>query len=276
MSVPYYHLLGQIFVTHHAVRNNSELFGLMSETSFSRRRLEKEEDIHPLVERGANLVEERIEQIGEDRSAEHQMHTSAEEVEMWWQTAKFRLEKAVDEDESLLSKAASPGFHFGDHGVVVVAKALRMISMIRAEPRIREQMGESQSVKDLLLRGWTLLRKFYANSDLVVEAGPSVDPSHEIFEELAEHRSKMVDWVRNFEQAIQQLEGHEAELAELSYVPAGVGIPLGGTGYSITLHENAQRDAPDPKDRRPAPGWSAGRQGGRNNENLGGGWVPPK
>jgi hypothetical protein len=51
-----------------------------------------------------------------------------------------------------------------------------------------------------------------------------------------------------------------------------MGTPLGGAGKNITLHENAQRAAPNPSDAKTTSGWSVGRQG--NRENIGQGWTP--
>ncbi len=166
--------------------------------------------------------------------------------------------------------------HGHNHTVTVVAQALRIIAMVRTEPRIHEKMGKGRSVTDLIIRGWTLLFKVFRNGQILIAPSSAGDPNAALFDEIEAQHAAMVDWITALGQATAKMKGEPGLLGELGYVPEGVGLPLGGTSYGVPLHQRAQRaELPDPTDQRPDPGWSAGRQG-RNRENLGaGGWVEP-
>ena len=271
MPAPYFHLLGHIFLAVDACEHNSSLADALGKAGFGKERIAKGRD---LVDDALELVERKTEEVGEQRIYNHAVHGAADEVEMWKSSAEFRLKKALD-DPAVLAKALGKDLHAKDHTVTVIAQALRLIAMVRAEPKINEALGTGRSVEDLIIRGWVLLNKLFKNGDILIAPGASGDPSAEVFADLEDHRQKMIRWVDRLGRASEDLRDQPSLLGELGYVPEGVGMPLGGTAYGVPLHQRAQReDLPDMTDLRPDPGWSAGRQG-RNSENLGKGWVKP-
>jgi hypothetical protein len=271
MSAPYFHLLGHIFLASDACERNSSLASAMEKAGFGKDKIAQG---MKLAKNGEQLIARKGEAVGEDRIYEHNLHKAASEVEMWRSTASFRLKKAID-DQALIKKTMGKDIHAHDHTVTIVAQSLRTIAMIRAEAKLHEPLSEGGSVEDLIIRGWVLLNKVYRNGQVLMAPGAAGDPDNAIFEEIAEQQAAMLAWIAELGQAAEKLKGQPALIGELGYVPAGVGLPLGGTSYAVPLHEKAQRaDLPDMDDLRPDPGWSAGRQG-RNRENLGKGWVKP-
>lgn len=271
MPAPYFHLLGHIFLASDACERNSSLAGALEKVGFGNDKVARGKQ---LAKAGEALISRKAEAVGEDRIYEHNLHNAASEVEMWKSTVAFRLKKAID-DESLIAKTLGKDIHAHDHTVTIVAQSLRIIAMIRAEPKLVDQLDSERSVEDLLIRGWVLLNKVYRNGQVLMAPGAAGDPDNAIFDEIGEQQAAMLAWIAELGRATEKLKDQPALLAELGYVPDGVGLPLGGTSYGVPLHEKAQReDLPDMDDLRPDPGWSAGRQG-RNRENLGKGWVKP-
>ena len=271
MPAPYFHLIGHIFLAVEACEHNSSLTSALGKAGLAKDEIARGRE---LAETGEQLISRKAEAVGEDRIYEHNLHNSASEVEMWKSTVSFRLKKALD-DASLLKKIMGEELHSGNHTVTLVAQSLRIIAMIRAEPKIHEALGSERSIEDLLIRGWTLLNKVYRNGQVLMAPGAAGDPDNAIFEEIAEHEAAMLKWIASLGQSTEKMGEQPSLLGELGYVPKGVGLPLGGTSYAVPLHQKAQRsDLPDMADVRPDPGWSAGRQG-RNRENLGKGWVTP-
>ncbi len=271
MPTPYYQLLGHIALADHTRRHTDGVETALDSEGFGEDRWES---ASRLIERGLELPDRRAEEVAEERITEHEVHSAATEVEMWMQTAAFRLKKAVD-DEQVLETALGADIHFDDHVVEVVAKALRLIGMIRAHSVLHEQFGTDRSARDLLIRGNTLLRKLLDIGDKWLAPSHAGDPDAEVFSEIATTRRSMTEWLRALDDAATLLEDRPDILAELGYVPEGVGLPVGGTGYSITLHERSHREPPDPNEQPTGdPSWTVGRQG-QNNQNMGKGWVEP-
>lgn len=271
MSAPYFHLLGHIFLAVEACEHNSSLADALGKAGFGKDQIARGKE---LAHKGEELIDRKAEEVGEDRIYEHNTHSAADEVEMWKSTAAFRLKKSVD-DASLIKKALGKNIHAHNHTVTLVAQSLRLIAMIRAEPKVHENLGSPRQIEDLLIRGWVLLSKLYKNSSILMAPGATADPDEPVFADIREQHRAMFDWLNRLGQATEKLAKQPALLGELGYVPEGVGLPLGGTSYAVPLHQKAQRDElPDMDDLRPDPGWSAGRQG-RNRENLGKGWVEP-
>jgi hypothetical protein len=271
MNAPYFHLLAQIYLAVEACEEDSSLAGALEKAGFGASKLGSGRE---LFEAGQELVDRKAEEAGDDRIYEHNLHGSGEEVEMWKSTAAFQLKKALD-DPGLVDQALGKSLHAHNHTVTIVAQALRLIGMVRTHPTIHEKLGSGRKVKDLLVRGLVLLSTLFKNGDILMSPGSAGDPDHAIFDEITERKWRMIEWVGELGAAAQKMSGQPELLGVLGYVPEDVGIPLGGTAYSVPLHEKAQReDLPEFDNLRPDPGWSAGRQG-RNRENLGGGWVEP-
>ncbi|MFP4598717.1 MAG: hypothetical protein ACLFVJ_10725 [Persicimonas sp.] len=271
MPVPYYHLLGHIYLAVDACEHESSLASALKKAGFGDDNLARG---RKLLEEGLELVDRKAEEVGEDRIYEHNLHGSADEVQMWLSTSAFQLKKALD-DDTLIHKTLGKSLHSRNHTVTIVAQSLRLIAMVRTEPTIHENLGSARQVHDLIVRGWVLLGKVFKNGDIQMTPGSAGDPDAPVFEDIAKHHAKMTEWVVELGRAADKLRGQPSLIGLLGYVPEGVGLPLGGTAYDVPLHQKAQREElPDFDDLRPDPGWSAGRQG-RNNENLGEGWVEP-
>ena len=273
MPAPYFHLLGHVFLATEACEKHSSITDALAKAGFGKAKVKTGAE---LAERGQALIDRKMEEGGEDRIVEHSVHNAADEVEMWHQTTKFLLKKAVD-DNALLEKTLGEHIHAEDHTVTVVAKSLRTIGMIRTEPKLHEALGKGQKTRDLIIRGFTLLTKLFRNGDLMMSPGSAGNADAEVFDDIRAQIKHMSEWIGELGRATDKMGvDHASMLGELGYVPEGVGLPLGGTAYGVPLHEKAQRATPpDPDDVKPAPGWSAGRQG-QNSENLGKGWVQPK
>lgn len=272
MPTPYFQLLGHLALADHTRRHNPEVESALADHGFGD---DKWQTAERLVEQGESLIDRRAEEGPEERNTEHEVHSSGTEVEMWMQNASFRLKKAVD-DQEILDKTRGADIHSDDHNVEVVQRTLRMIGMIRTSPVLHEQFGTDRSVKDLLIRGNTLLSKMLDAGDKWLAPSHAGNPDAEVFRELEKAHRSMKQWLQSLDDAARLLDEQPAILGELGYVPEGVGLPLGGTGYSITLHERSHREPPDPNEEpKSAPSWTVGRQQGQNNENMGEGWVEP-
>ncbi|MFB6351091.1 MAG: hypothetical protein ABEN55_01365 [Bradymonadaceae bacterium] len=272
MSTPYFQLLGHVALAVHTCETNADIKSALEAEGFGDAQWQT---ARRLLEEGEQLPDRRDEEVGDERIAEHGVHSSATEVEMWLQTAGFQVKQAVDE-EAVLATTLGNDVHSDDHVVEVVARALRMMGMIRTYPTLHEQFGTDRKVKDLLIRGNTLLAKLFDSGDTWLSPGHAGDPDHEVFEALESSRRAMTEWLQGLDEVATLLDDRPAILGELGYVPDDVGLPVGGTGYSITLHERSHREPPDPNEEpKGDPSWTIGRQS-RNNENMGGkGWVEP-
>lgn len=268
MANSYYHLVGHLVVAVHACRESAELSSALQKNGFKKDQVEAGAK---LAERAEHLIEEKVDKIGEDRIREHSMHAAAAEVEMWIQTVAFQVKRTVEE-ESVVELVLAKDLHAHDHSVTVVAKALRMMSMIRCDERVSERLGGTGGSRALLNRGHALLKKLLRSGE--IRLAPEGDEgSMQIFGELEDVQQEMEAWLGSLaEAAAGTAEKTTRLVGRLGYVPDGVGIPAGGTSYAVVLHERGQTDAPDPRDKKDCSGWSVGRQG-RNRENLGKGWL---
>ena len=223
-----------------------------------------------LMETGEQIIEDRITGYVDDRNLEHAVHVSTHEVEMWLQTVKFRLKKGGLSD-GVIDDAIGKTIHTHNHTVSALAQAHRFIGMARTNSKIADAIGSTQSVHDLMLRGLTLTKKLYKVAGYLSDYTSIVPRSRPIHARIAASMRDMALWLGQLNAAL--IKTNKPALAGLlGWVPDGMGAPLGGAGKSITLHENAQRAAPNPAEAKTTSGWSVGRQG--NNENVGQGWTP--
>ena len=270
MTMPYYRLMGQIFVAIETWDSLPDVRESMSKVGLTNDEVEAG---RALVKEGEKLVEQRREEAGGDRIAFHGVHQSAAEVEMWLQTVKASLGAKVGDDD-VLQRAIDHGLHSKDHTVTAVASTLRTLGVLRTDERIEEGYKRRQSLHDLIVRGQTLLAKLMAATEVLVGDNASSRPS-DVFDKIEQHRQKMAEWVVELAVTAEKAKEQPQILGLLGYLPDGVGLPAGGTSFAVPLHKRAQRSAPDPTETGSTSGWSAGRQG-RNNENMGKGWVEPK
>lgn len=271
MTMPYYRLMGQIFVAVETWDSVPDVREAMSKVGLTKDDVERGRE---LVETGERLVEQRREQAGGDRIAVHGVHQAASELDMWVQSVKFSLRDRVD-DEEVLERAIGHGLHSGDHTVTVIAGVFRTLGVLRTDPRVKEAFDRPQSLHDLIVRGHTLLDKLF---DWTVTLVGEITTSRrsDVFSKLRDHQEEMNHWVVQLARVAEQLRDNPGILGQAGYVPDGVGLPAGGTSFAVPLHKRAQHDeVPRPDEAGSTEGWSAGRQG-RNRENMGEGFVEPK
>lgn len=270
MTMPYYRLMGQIFVAVETWDSIPDVREAMSKVGLTK---DEVDEGRSLVEKGEKLVEKRREDAGGERIAYHGVHQAAGEVDMWLQTVKFQLRDRVD-DQEVLDRAVGHGLHAHDHTVTVVASVFRTLGVLRTDPRVEAAYDRRQSLHDLIVRGQTLLAKLF---DCTVSLVGEISTSRrsDVFSELRQHQQLMHQWVVELARTAAQLEDQPEILGLAGYLPEGVGLPAGGTSFAVPLHKRAQHDeVPAADEAGSTSGWSAGRQG-RNRENLGDGFVEP-
>jgi hypothetical protein len=271
MTAPYFQLLGHLLAATHTCEHNKELASALVGQGLGQDQINSGAE---LAEFGASLPNRKVEETGDERIVEHGVHTSATEVEMWMQTVRSRL-RNESVDAALIEKSCGEDLHSDEHVVEVAARALRMMGMLRTNETIHDAIGTGRSTRDLLIRGNTLMSKFFIAGDKLMSPGSKADPDAEVFQKIEDFERKATDWLRDLEEAVEGLTDRPELLGELAFLPEGVGLPTGGTGYSITLHERSEKRPPDPNEEvRPDPSWTIGRQG-QNKENMGKGWVEP-
>ncbi|MBA2664385.1 MAG: hypothetical protein H0U74_19000 [Bradymonadaceae bacterium] len=270
MSATYYHLLGRVVLAVHAGHGQLDVREALSKAGLTKDVVERG---RKLAEEGEALITRRLEEQGEDRTVEHGLHAAVDELEMWAQTARFRLKAAVT-DTALLEQVFDKHLHAHEHTLTAIARALRILSMIRASKEIQEALGDVRATHDLLVRGWTLLKKVLKYTDMRLGPAPASDKDGAVFKDLARHSLSMESWLEGVATSAKKLSDKPILLGLVGYIPEGVGLPLGGGSFAVVLHEQARRTPPDPTDARATSGWSIGRQG-RNRENLGKGFVEP-
>lgn len=269
MTLPYYRLMGQIFVAIETWDSLPDVREAMSKVGLTTDQIDEG---RRLVDEGQALVARRREEAGGDRIAFHSVHQAAAEVEMWLQTVKAGLRSRVD-DEEVMQRAIDHGLHAHDHTVTAIASTLRTMGVLRTDERVREGYDRPGTLHDLLIRGKTLLAKLVECTEVMV-ADAVTSRRSDVFAELRAHQDKMNDWVIDFAGSAEQIKDQPELLGLVGYVPEGVGLPAGGTSFAVPLHKRARREAPDPEATGSTSGWSIGRQG-RNRENMGKGFVEP-
>ena len=270
MPLPYYRLLGHCVVAAHALPEGSELPQALAKAGLPKTDITR---VGELAEKAEELVEEKLDAVGEDRIHEHGVHAHVEELEMWMQTVRFRLRKAID-DDARIAQITGAHIHAEEHVATAAARALRAIASLRVDEEVTDALGTRQTVRDLLMRGQSLLAKVFKATE--IRLAPEDDRDAEVFERLEAHRTAMTDWLLAVDAAARKVPAKDSRLlGRLGYVPEDVGIPVGGSSYAVVLHERGQTDPPDPSEAKPCTGWSVGRQG-RNRENLGKGFLVPE
>jgi hypothetical protein len=265
MPLAYYELLGHVYVASH-----EEAAGALRKIGFTGDRIDAGQELAARVEED---IDHAIKEALEDRILEHSVHSSANEVEMWLQTVRFRLRKS-ELSEDMVERAVGAHLHPEDHTLAIVAQALRLIAMARTHEEIQEALGGARKTADVIQRGSTLLEKLYKISNILLDPTRTLTPDDAPpFQKLDDDRGEMEEWLGALTDQVEDAdEKYERDLGLVGFVPEDVGLPLGGTAYSVVLHERATSEAPDPERITTTSGWSAGRQG-RNRENLGKGWV---
>ena len=268
MAQSYLELLGHVVTASHSIKESGDLAAGLQKAGFGKDRAAAGAKLAHAAE---DLIKQKVEQIGEDRTREHALHWATQELEMWMQTVTYRVKKSVEE-ESARDLVVAEGLHAHDHGVTVVAKALRMMAMMRCDERVYDRLGGADATREILNRGHALAKKLYRASEIrLAPEGEEADLA--VFADLAEMRLKLEAWLAELSEAAPSVGEKDLRLlGRLGFVPAGMAIPIGGTSRAVVLHERGQTDAPDPNDVYDCEGWSIGRQG-RNSENTGKGWV---
>ena len=269
MTMPFYRLMGQIFVAVQTWDATPDVREAMSKVGLTKDQVQQGRQ---LVIEGEKLVDRRVFEEGDDRIAAHNVHQAVSEVEMWLQTVRFGLRDRVD-DAEVIERALDHGLHSADHTVTAIASVFRTLGVLRTDSRVDAAYSRRRSLMDLIVRGQTLLAKVLECTRIQLRVRTNPEES-EILSELRAHGVKMEEWVRALAVAAEKVRDQPEILGLLGYLPEGVGLPAGGTSFAVPLHQRAQREAPDPSERGSSSGWSIGRQG-RNRENLGKGFIEP-
>ncbi len=270
MLLAYYHLLGHVFVAVHACHSQADAREMLSKAGFGKDLVERG---RKLVEEGEALVTRRLDEEGEDRTIEHGLHIAVSELEMWLRSAEFLVKRKLD-NAQLIELAFGHDLHAEEHTLTAIARAIRALSLIRTRSDIQETLGNPRAAHDVVVTGWALLNKVFKYTKMRLVAGPLSDENGTVFAALAQHEAAMRTWVLELQAASENMKDKPKILGYIGFLPAGVGLPMGGAAYDVVLHEQARRAAPNPADAKPTSGWSVGRQG-RNRENLGKGFVEP-
>lgn len=270
MNLAYYHLLGHIFVAVHACHSQAEARDTLAKVGFGKELVERG---RKLVEEGEALIARRLDEEGEDRTIEHGLHVAVTELEMWQRSVEYLVKRKLD-NAQLVELTFGYDLHAEEHTLTAVARALRTLSMLRTRPDVQETFSSPRAMHDQLVTGWTLLNKVFRYTKLRLAPGVGSNKNGAVFEALARHESAMTAWLQDLQTATGKMSDKPKMLGYIGFLPAGVGLPLGGAAHDVVLHEQARRAAPNPADARPTSGWSVGRQG-RNRENLGKGFIEP-
>ncbi len=263
----YFHLLGHLAVAEAGLNQSAELTQLLTKAGANKADLT---GIHALVEEGEKLIT-RFALADENRIADHNVHVAGAEVEMWAQTVQHLLKKKLEPEQ--LQIAMGKKIHTHNHTVTIVAQALRLLAMLRTDPKIQGALGDERKVRDIGTRGWSLLHRLLTSVGVrFTSSVPASEPLVAEMDAFAKRVQKIIDALHT--PARQVGQGNLPLLGLLGLIPDGLGIPVGGTAFNVVLHERGQGSVPNLADKRPTSGWSIGRQG-RNSENLGNGRVEP-
>lgn len=216
------------------------------------------------------LISEKLDVCGEDRIQEHATHAAATEVEMWHQAVVRRAKKA-GLDQKFVNLLAAKALHADEHTATIAARGERALAIIATHEELSEGLGDKRAVRDILNKGQALLKRLYAAT--VIRLAPSKgEEDLDIFNTMGTHHAEMNEWLAEAMTYAENIaEKDQTTLGWFGLIPEGVGLPIGGTAYSVVLHERGQTEAPDPSRAKECSGWSIGRQG--NRENLGAGFL---
>ena len=270
MSAPYFfQLIGHVYLAAHTAHDQESASSALKSAGFGKDRIDAGVK---LADRAEELLERMIKTSPDNKTLGHNIHSAVMEVEMWLQTVKMRLKKAKF-DHDTIESALGHDLHAHEHTVSAIAQALRAIGTLRAlDEQEVARLGTLQSVRDLIIRGNTLLKKLYKVADEQVTPSQLMPRDQPIFKEFDRVNQEMSAWIQELDRATAASKtSHIKALGLIGYLPFGAGLPVGGTAFNVTLHERAITTAPDPKATVKTSGWSVGRQG--NRENLGNGWL---
>lgn len=267
MSVSFHQFLGHVVAADAGFHDSAELGQLLAKAGFGK---DQASAAHELAHKGEELWLKYL-SLEENRIGDHSVHLAVSELEMWGQTARAILRTKLAAD--VLATVAGESIHASDHTTTAVARAYRVLAMLRTDEKVQACFRDDRQLHDLAQRGWALLKKVFKTCSTRLEADSPEGQAAAA--EIHAHQTKLVAWLQKLDAAAAKLETHAHLLGLLGYVPDGIGRPIGGTSFGVVLHEKSQGHVPDPAGKKPTSGWSIGRQG-RNKENLGKGWVEPK
>lgn len=266
----FYQLLGHVYLASHTADHHGEVASALKGAGFGADKIKKGLE---LSARGEELLERKMLESPDNKTLEHNIHSAVAEVEMWVQTVKLRLRKAGFDADSI-KLAIGHELHAHRHTVTGIVQTLRAIGYLRTlDDEQRAALGSEQSVRDLVTRGNTLVKKLYKVADAFASPSSFMPGDAAIYGDLDKLARDLSSWISALDAAAQKCSD-EAALGLAGYLPFGKGLPVGGNSFSVVLHERAIQDAPDPREAALTSGWSVGRQG--NNENLGEGWIDPE
>jgi hypothetical protein len=268
MPAPYFELLGHVLLAAHTAEHDEDCAAALKGAGLGHAQIEAGVKLAHL---GEELVELRMSETVEDKNLEHCIHSAVAELEMWAQTVAFQLRKGGITGE-LLEQTLGHDVHGEKHTATAIAQAMRIIGMIRSHEALQAAIGDGRKSADLLTRGQTLLKKVYKWTDDLALPNSIAPESQEVFRKIFKQVAEMTTWLNALDVASERSNQLEA-FGKLGRVAPGKGLPVGGTSHAVTLHQRAQKAAPDHV-QKTTSGWSMGRQG--NRENLGKGWIAPE
>lgn len=269
MRVPFYRLMGQIFVAAATWESVPDVREALSKAGLTKDQVDAG---LRLVAEGEALIARRDLEGVEDWAATQTLNKGLAELDMWQQTVASALRSKGGSPE-VMERAIKHGLVAKDQTVSTVASAIRTLGVLRTDAEVGAAFDE-RTLHDLIVRGRTILARTISSGAVYLQdrsrgEGPAV------YRDLEAHSEKMQAWVsEQLGQAAAKVKAQPEILGLVGYLPDGVGRPDGGTSFAVPLHQRAQREAPDPSQEGSRSGWSIGRQG-RNKENLGGGFVEP-
>lgn len=270
MSAPYFfELIGHVFVAAESAHHHKELSKVLSPGGLNDAKVKQGLD---LVKQGEALLKKMFEVMPDNKTLEHNIHAAVMDVEVWLQSVKLKFKKAGF-NSSICKVVVGHDLHAHDHTVTAIGQALRAIGYLRAlDDEQIGKIGGEQSVRDLMMRGNTKVKKLYKVADPLMTPSSMLDRSHEIFKQIDDLNIKMSTWIAELMIITTKVKSIKV-LGVIGHVPDDKGLPAGGAAFNVVLHERAQQTPPDIRGAEKTSGWSVGRQGNNENQDRGG-WLP--
>lgn len=266
MSAPYFfELIGHVYVASHSAHAHKELTEKLASAGFDAAQVKKGLE---LCERGEKLLKRMGQEMPDYKSLDHNIHAGVMEVEMWLQSVKLKFRKAGF-SSSITKLVVGHDLHAHDHTVTAVTQALRGVGYLRSlDDKQIESLGGESVVRDIIMRGNTMVNKLYKVADAFVTPTSLMPRTSPIFRDFDALNAEMSTWIVALLKAANKVKNIKV-LGLIGHVPDDRGLPVGGAAFNVTLHEQAITTPPVPGTAERTSGWSVGRQGNRENQEHG-------
>lgn len=259
MRMPFPHCLGHLVLITHSAHTNDVSLQLFERLGFHH------DDLHladQLLSEAVSSMQLVAASAPDPRIIDHEIHLAVGQVDQWLQALRITLSPFYDTHQ--LDNLLGSSIHGPTHPLTVIAQAIHLLNLVRTSPGLINQLGGTRTTEDHINRGWAMLNRIYSAMRFQLSS-PSVQEAY----------TQVLQWLTRLNLAVDQADLSKEDLTRLvffGFIPDGHGLPIGGTGLNIVLHQNAQGSIPDPNNTGSTSGWSIGRHG--NRENLGKGWAP--